>query len=140
MEQVNELQSEVRQLKLGRESTQACRQMFKLSLYVRVSGDVVGKSKLESLLGCEVLQYVRLISNSTPSYKVKIKEGDLDSALAKGRREGSKVLVLSKHWLWPYDLHMLNDINQDCDAIGKADSRLTAERDGGRGCGGIGLL
>ena len=35
---------------------------------------------------------------------------------------------------------MLNDINQDYNAIGKADSRLTAERDGGRGCGGVGLL
>ena len=54
--------------------------------------------------------------------------------------EGSKILVLSEHWLCPYDLHMLNDINQDYDAIGKADSRLTAERDGGRGCGEIGLL
>ena len=53
--QVNELQSEVRQLKLGRKSTQACQQKF-CSLYVRVSGDV-GKSKVESLLGCEVLQY-----------------------------------------------------------------------------------
>ena len=35
---------------------------------------------------------------------------------------------------------MLNDINQDYDTIGKADSRLSAERDGRRGCGGIGLL
>ena len=85
-EQVNELQSEVRQLKLGKKSTQACQQKFCL-LYVRVSGDT-GKSKLESLLGCEVLQYVRLISNPMPSYKVKIKEGDLDSALANGRSEG----------------------------------------------------
>ena len=50
-EQVNELQLEVRQLKLGRNSTQACQRKF-CSLYVRVSGDV-GKSKLESLLGCE---------------------------------------------------------------------------------------
>ena len=73
-------------MKLGRKSTQACQQKF-CSLYVRVSGDV-GKSKLESLLGCEVLQYVRLISNPTPSYKVKIKEGNLDSALANGRSEG----------------------------------------------------
>ena len=73
-------------MKLGRKSTQACQQKF-CSLYVRVSGDV-GKSKVESLLGCEVLQYVRLISNPTPSYKVKIKEGDLDSVLANGRSEG----------------------------------------------------
>lgn len=54
--------------------------------------------------------------------------------------DGSKILVLSEHWLWPYDLHRLNDINVGYNAIGKADGRLTEERDGGRGCGGIGLL
>jgi len=46
--------------------------------------------------------------------------------------DGSKILVLSEHWLWPYDLHRLNDINEGYNAIGKADGRLTEERDGGR--------
>ena len=55
-------------------------------LYVRVSGDIVNWTLYLAVK--YVLQYVRLISNPTPSYKVKIKEGDLDSALAKVRREG----------------------------------------------------
>ena len=54
--------------------------------------------------------------------------------------EGSKIVVLSKHWLWPYDLHKLNDLDDEYDAVGKSDCRLTEDRDGGRGCGGIGIL
>ena len=47
--------------------------------------------------------------------------------------EGSKIVVLSEHWLWPYDMHKLNDINDEYDAVGKSDCRLTEDRDGGRG-------
>ena len=54
--------------------------------------------------------------------------------------DGTRILVLSEHWLWPYELHKLNEINQMYEAVGKSDSRLTEEKDGGRGCGGIGLL
>ena len=54
--------------------------------------------------------------------------------------EGSKIVVLSEHWLWPYDLHKLNDINDKNDAVGKSDCRLMEDRDGGRCCGGIGIL
>ena len=54
--------------------------------------------------------------------------------------EGSKIVVLSEHWFWPYDLHKLNDISDEYDAVGKSDCRLTEDRDGGRGCGGIGIL
>ena len=54
--------------------------------------------------------------------------------------EGSTIVVLSEHWLWPYDLHKLNNINDKYDAVGKSDCRLTEDRDGGRGCGGIGIL
>ena len=42
--------------------------------------------------------------------------------------EGSKILVLSEHWLCPYNPHRLNDINQEFNAIGKADSRRTEEK------------
>lgn len=205
MDSVKELKSDVRQLKMGqlkrgRESSNTCHPNSCL-LYVRVGADIGGKSELESLLGCEVLYYLRLVKNGPPSYKVKIKDCDLSSAVAKGTsegcfvdkwqnkdqnkyrnsrasvtlqhksapesqkrssfkmtcwncrgistslpyldaliHEGSKILVLSEHWLWPYDLHRLNDINPEFDAIGKADSRLTEERDGGRGCGGIGMI
>ena len=54
--------------------------------------------------------------------------------------DGSKIMVLSEHWLWPYDLHKLHDISEQYNAVGKSDSRLTEARDGGRGCGGIGIL
>ena len=60
-------------------------------LYVRVNAEIVGKTELESLLGCEVLYYVRLVNNGTPLYKVKIKGCNLSSALAKGRGEGCYV-------------------------------------------------
>ena len=53
---------------------------------------------------------------------------------------GSKVIVLSEHWLWPYELDKLSQISEEYEAVGKADCRLTDEADGGRGIGGIGIL
>ena len=53
---------------------------------------------------------------------------------------GSKIVVLSEHWVWPYDLHKLHEANDDLDAVGKSDIRLTEDREGSRGCGGIGIL
>lgn len=56
---------------------------------------------------------------------------------------GSDVVVLSEHWLWPYELHKLNDLNPDYQGLGKADSRLseTSEFEShSRGCGGVGIL
>ena len=54
--------------------------------------------------------------------------------------EGPGVLVISEHWLWPYELHKLNDISEDLFATGKSDSRLGPEAEGGRGCGGVGIV
>lgn len=54
--------------------------------------------------------------------------------------EKPSVLVLSEHWLWPYELTRLNDISDDYEATGKADSRLTETSNGGRGFGGIAIL
>lgn len=34
---------------------------------------------------------------------------------------GSGILVLSEHWLWPYQLEMLSDISGEYEALGKAD-------------------
>lgn len=51
-------------------------------------------------------------------------------------KEGSKIVLLSEHWLWPYELHRLSEIDEEYEAVGKSDSRLTEEREGGRGCGG----
>ena len=53
---------------------------------------------------------------------------------------GSRVLVLSELWLWPYEMHKLDDIHPEYEAVGKSDKGLTESREGGRGCGGIGLL
>ncbi len=44
--------------------------------------------------------------------------------------EGSKILVLSEHWLWPYGLSKLNQINAEYDAVGKADNRLSEVAEG----------
>ena len=148
----------------------------------------IGKSVLEALLGCQISQYVHLVSTPFPSYKVRIRECDVDLAVKVGKstgcfvakwcdkrvaghqsnavlpgcstlckkqrpclssslpyietliENGSKILVLSEHWLWPYEIHKLNEINCDYEAVGKSDSRLTEIKDGGRGCSGIGLL
>ena len=53
--------------------------------------------------------------------------------------EGLKVIVLCEHWLWLYDLHKLNEI-EEYEAVGKSDSRLTEDREGSRSCGRIGIL
>ena len=49
-------------------------------------------------------------------------------------------MVLSDHWLWPYELHKLSEIDVDYEAVGMSDNRLSEEREEGRGCGGIGIL
>ena len=45
--------------------------------------------------------------------------------------EGSKVLVLAEHWLLPYELERLSQISEEYMAVGRADSRLTEEAEGG---------
>ena len=54
--------------------------------------------------------------------------------------EMPSVLVLSEHWLWPYELSRLNDISDDYDSTSKADSRLSDISHERRGCGGIAIL
>lgn len=55
-------------------------------------------------------------------------------------QESVGVLVLAEHWLWPYELYKLDEINGEFDAVGKADERLTDQAQGGRGCGGVCML
>ncbi len=205
-EDVEALRTELRHLKSTNKRLQNTRNKF-CSLYMRVAemghDNHIGKSKLESLLECSVSQYVRLVDFPFPSFKVRISECDVQSAMAAGAKsgcfvapwgdrrgnvcgssgtplstlpgtktkkksktgvkmscwncrglssslpylntqldpeEGSKIVVLSEHWLWPYDLHKLNDVNEEYDAVGKSDCRLNEDREGGRGCGGIGIL
>ena len=204
--EIRELPSEVWNLTTtGAASSQTGSGCKMCCLYVRMLGGSgcegihFGKSNLEAMLGCQVLQYVRLVSTPSASYKVKIRECDIDQAVNVGKmsecfvakwyhkqvdgchsitdspgygplpsrksrpylniscwncrglsssvpyiedlmESGSKILVRSEHWLWPYEIHKLNEINPDYEAVGKSDSKLTEERDGSRGCGGIGLL
>ena len=54
---------------------------------------------------------------------------------------GSDVLVISEHWLWPFELHKLDELNQQFRGTGKADPRLSEMSDNStRGCGGVGIL
>ena len=50
------------------------------------------------------------------------------------------VIVLSEHWLWPYELHKLDDIHPDFVGLGISDHRLNAECNFSRGCGGVAVL
>ena len=51
--------------------------------------------------------------------------------------EGMKVLVLAEHWLWPFELNKLSEINDNLEAVGKADVRLSESAQGSRGFGDI---
>ena len=44
-----------------------------------------------------------------------------------------KVIASAEHWLWPYELVRLDDINANFECIAKADNRLTEVSAGGRG-------
>ena len=37
---------------------------------------------------------------------------------------GSDVIVVSEHWLWPYELHKLDEFNSEYQGLGKTDPRL----------------
>ena len=53
--------------------------------------------------------------------------------------EGSDIIIISEHWLWPFELHRLNEIHPDFHGHGQADSRLTCCSEG-RGFGGVGII
>ena len=54
--------------------------------------------------------------------------------------DGSDVIILSEHWLWPFELHRLKETHPDFMGWGQADSRLTSTSDSTRGCGGVGVI
>ena len=53
---------------------------------------------------------------------------------------GSDVIILSEHWLWPFEMHKLKEINPEFDAECVTDSRLNETSSLTRGCGGVGIL
>ena len=54
--------------------------------------------------------------------------------------EEHDVIVLSEHWLWPYELHKLDEIHPDFVGFGISDRKLNAECSFTRGCGGVAVL
>ena len=68
----------------------------------------------------------RGLSNSTPY---------LNNLISNG----SDIIVISEHWLWPFELHRLNEIHSDFIGHGQADASLTSSSDG-RGLGGVGII
>ena len=44
--------------------------------------------------------------------------------------EGVKVLVLAEDWLWPFELNKLSEINDNFEALGKADVTLSESAQG----------
>ena len=53
----------------------------------------------------------------------------------------SDIVILSGHWLWPFDLYKLESLHPSFTGFGWADWRLTeTTHDRSRGCGGIGVL
>ena len=54
---------------------------------------------------------------------------------------GSDIVILSEHWLWPFDLYKLESLHPSFTAFGCADRRLTETTyDKSKGCGGVGIL
>ena len=49
-------------------------------------------------------------------------------------------LVLSDHWLWPFELHGLEETHPDFMSWGQADSRLISTSDSTRRCDGVGVI
>ena len=54
--------------------------------------------------------------------------------------EEHDVIVLSEHWLWPFETHKFVTVLPDMTGLAISDKRLTLECHLSNGCGGIGIL
>lgn len=54
--------------------------------------------------------------------------------------ERSDVIVVTEHWLWPYESHRLKQVHPNFDAECRCDSRLSDTSSATKGCGGVGIL
>ena len=52
----------------------------------------------------------------------------------------SDVIVVTEHWLWPYEAQKLSHVNEDFAAEVVIDKRLNENSTLKQGCGGVGLL
>ena len=55
-------------------------------------------------------------------------------------KEGTDIICVSEHWLWPYQITELSNVHQDFEGFGVADRRLNENSDHNRGCGGVGII
>ena len=53
---------------------------------------------------------------------------------------GTDIIALSEHWLWPYNIQNLSSLHPDYDGFGVCDDRLNENCSLTRGCGGVGFL
>ena len=53
---------------------------------------------------------------------------------------GSDVIALPEHWLWPFNIGALSKIHPDYEGFGSCDERLTESCTLNKGCGGIGII
>ena len=54
--------------------------------------------------------------------------------------KGSNIIVVTEHWLWPYETKRLSEVHPDFAAECTTDSRLHENSDLIRGCGGVGVM
>ena len=50
------------------------------------------------------------------------------------------IIIISEHWLWPFELHKMKSIHPHMIGAATADCRLSPECNLIRGCGGIGII
>ena len=55
-------------------------------------------------------------------------------------QDGSDIIAINEHWLWPYQLPSLHNIHPDFDGYGVSDNRLDEHSELVRGCGGVGFI
>ena len=54
--------------------------------------------------------------------------------------QGSDIIAITEHWLWPFEAERLCQIHPSYTAEVKTDARLNANFTLSRGCGGVGLM
>ena len=54
--------------------------------------------------------------------------------------DGSDIIVVTEHWLWPYEAKQLSEVHPAFVAECSTDSRLHEKSDLARGCGGVGVM
>ena len=54
--------------------------------------------------------------------------------------ESHDIIIISEHWLWPFELHKIQNIHPNMTGTATADNRLNPECSLTRGCGGVGII